>query len=354
MMNTVRVKRKSLKSSQTQTSAKTGLSRGWRIVIWVLAGVIVLLGTGAVYQMVGTAVDRSSYPPPGQMVDVGGYSLHLYCMGENIEGRPTVILEQGLGGTSAAWVRVQPGIAQSTRVCAYDRAGMGWSDLSPEPRDAEQIVAELHSLLQKAEVPAPYVLVGWSYGGLYVRKYANQYPDEVVGLVLLDASHPDQWRSTPAGQAQYETLSRQYAIAPQLARLGVMRVMGLFQPDSGLPAPQSGALKAFFAATKDWDAQSAEFLASPATNEQVRNLTSLANMPLIVLTATEHGLPPDMEQQGQSFQKELAAPSTNSVHQIVTGAEHADFWLDAETAPTSVAAVLQVVEAAHSGDQLQP
>ena len=324
-----------------------------RIMMWFGVVMVVLVASGFIYQAIATTIDRRNYPPPGQMVDVGGYRLHLYCAGENVTGDPTIILEQGLGNTSAAWARVQSGIAQTTRVCAYDRAGMGWSDPSPEPRDAEQIAAELHSLLQNAAIPGPYVLVGWSYGGLYVRAFAGQYPNEVSGIVLLDASHPDQWSSTPAGLAQYETFSRLYTIAPTLARLGVMRVQGFFQPDSGLPAPYNGAIKAFYAATKDWDAQSAEFLASAATSQQVRGLPSLGDMPLIVLTATEHGTPPDMEQQWQGFQNELALLSTNSVHEIVPRANHASFWLDPETAETSVAAVLQVLAALHSGGQMK-
>lgn len=329
------------------------LRKAKRILMWFVVAIVVLAVSGGVYQTVATVIDRGNYPAPGQMVDVGGYSLHLYCVGENVAGSSTVILEPGLGATSTTWARVQPGIAQATRVCAYDRAGMGWSDPSPERRDAEQIATELRSLLQNAGIPGPYVLVGWSYGGLYARMFAGQYPDDVSGMVLLDASHPDQWSGTPAGLAQYGTFSRLYSIAPTLARLGVMRVQGLFQPDSGLPASHSGALKASYAATKDWDAQSAEFLASTATNEQVRRLPSLAGIPLAVLTATEHGTPPAMEQQWQDFQNEMALLSSNSVHEIVLGADHASFWLDPETVETSVAAILQVLEAAQTGGQVR-
>ncbi|HEX6304544.1 MAG TPA: alpha/beta hydrolase [Anaerolineales bacterium] len=327
----------------------------WRKrALWVLLVIIILPLLGILYQIIATQLDKRNYPPLGQMVDVGGYSLHLYCMGDNAEGKPTVILEQGLGGTSAHWARVQPDIAQTTRVCAYDRAGMGWSDPGPGPRDAEHIAAELHNLLHNAGVPGPYVLAGWSFGGLYVRNYVGQYPEEVVGLVLLDSSHPDQWTSTPAGQAQFARNSRIYTIGPKLARIGVMRVMGLVQPDSGLPSPQSGAIKAFFAATKDGDTQSAEFLTSPATNDQVRNLSALDDMPLFVLTATEHGTPPDQEQLWQGWQNELALLSTNSVHQVVTGADHASLWLDPETAKVSVAAILHVVEATQTGERVKP
>jgi len=330
------------------------LKRISRIIMWLIAGLLVLASVGAIYQAVSTKSDQRNYPALGQLVDVGGYKLHIYCVGKHVEGSPTVILEQGLGGTSAAWARVQSEIAQSTRVCAYDRAGMGWSDSGSEPRDGQHIATELHTLLNNADISGPYVLVGWSFGGLYVRIYAGKYPTEVSGIVLLDSSHPDQWTSTAAGKSQFESNAGIYKIAPWLARIGVMRVMGVFQPDPGLPTPQNEALKAFFAATKDWDAQSAEFLDSPATNNQARNLTSLGAMPLFVLTATEHGTPPEQEQLWQSWQKELALLSTNSVHQIVPQANHASFWLDPATAKISVEKILHVVEAAQTGERVKP
>ncbi len=330
------------------------LKRISRIMIWLSVGILVLSALGATYQAVSTKSDQRNYPALGQLVDVGGYKLHIYCLGETVEGSPTVILEQGLGGTSAAWARVQPEIAKSTRVCAYDRAGMGWSDPGSEPRDAQHIATELHTLLHNANIPGPYVLVGWSFGGLYVRMYAGKYPTDVAGIVLLDSSHPDQWTSTAAGKSQFESNAGIYKIAPWLARIGVMRVMGQFQPDPGLPSPQNESIKAFFAATKDWDAQSAEFLASPATNDEVRNLGSLNDIPLFVLTATEHGAPAEQEQLWQSWQKELTLLSTNNVQQIVTGANHVAFWLDPETSKISVEKILRIVEAAQTGERLQP
>ena len=330
-----------------------------RVWVWLKRGLLGLLIflvaltlIGATYQAIATEVDKRNYSAPGQLVDVGGYRLHLYCTGVNDAGNPTVILEQGLGGISPAWGFVQPEVAKVTRVCSYDRAGMGWSDSGPEPRDAQQIAGELHTLLQNANIQGPYVLAGWSFGGLYIREYASQYPDEVTGIVLLDSSHPDQWTSTPDGQAQFESSSKIYSVSPALARLGVMRVMGSLQPAVSLPMPHSGAIKASFASTKDWDAQSAEFLASPATTTQVNESASLGNTPLFVLTATEHGMPPNQEELWQNWQIDLATLSTNSIHKIVEGANHASFWLDAEIAEASVDAIMQVVEAAHSGQPL--
>jgi pimeloyl-ACP methyl ester carboxylesterase len=324
-----------------------------RIALGLAIGLVALVVIGATYQAIGTEMDKRAYLPPGQLVDVDGFSLHLYCVGENTDGRPTVILEPGLGATSSAWAWIQPTVAKTTRVCAYDRAGLGWSDPSPAPRDAQHIATELHTLLQNAQISGPYVLVGWSYGGLYIRVYANQYRDEVAGLVLLDSSSPEQCTSTPGGQAQCASYAKIYSIAPALARLGVMRVMGLLQPASGLPTPQSEALLAAFSATKDWDAQSTEFLASPATNTQVLSSGSLGDLPLFVLTATDHGTPPDLEQLWQGWQTGFTALSTNSVQLIVNGATHGSLVFDTTDAKVSVEAILQVVEAARTGAALK-
>ena len=326
--------------------------------LWgLLAMIIILPLAGMLYQVVATGIDERNYPPPGELVDVGGYRLHLYCTGQNADGRPTVVLETGLGGlgaNSAAWVWVQSAIAKTTRVCAYDRAGLGWSDPSSQPRDARQIATALHILLQNSHTPGPYVLVGWSYGGLYARTYATQYREETAGLVLLDSSLPDQCARTPAWQAQCASTARIYSIEPILARLGVMRLIGLFQGPPGLPSLQSQELLASFSETKDWDAQKAEWLASPVTTAEVPGSEKLGALPLFVLTATDHEAPPDMEQQWQAWQSSLAALSTNSIQRVVSGATHASLVFSSTNAKISVEAILQVVEAARTGERLKP
>jgi pimeloyl-ACP methyl ester carboxylesterase len=325
--------------------------------LWGLLSIIIILPlAGMLYQAIATWIDKRNYPPRGDLVDVGGYSLYLHCIGDNTDRRPTVVLETGLGGgvTSADWAYVQPEIGKTTRVCAYDRAGLGWSDLSPQPRDAQHIATELHTLLQNSHTPPPYVLVGWSYGGLYVRAYADQYPEEVAGMVLLDSSSPDQCTSTPAWRAECASGARTYYIAPILARLGVMRGINLFQPASGLPSPQSEKRLASLSSTKDWDALKAEFLASAATTEQVLNSRSLGSIPLAVVTATDHGAPPDLEQLWQVWQTGFTTLSTNSAQRVVQGATHESLVLSSTGSKASIEAILQVVEAARTGEKLKP
>jgi pimeloyl-ACP methyl ester carboxylesterase len=148
-----------------------------------------------------------------------------------------VILEAANLGMSAHWVRVQQQLAQTTRVCAYDRAGMGWSEAGPEPRDASQISSELHTLLNgAADTEGPYVLVGHSYGGLYARMYAARYPNQVAGVVLVDSSHPEQFTRSPEGQAMYEQIRRMGAVIPWLTRLGVIRLINFYPAHPDLPS----------------------------------------------------------------------------------------------------------------------
>ena len=319
-----------------------------RIALWFIASVATLAALGTAYQMIATEIDKRAYLPPGEMIDMGGYQIHLYCTGTNVGGSPTVILEQGLGGISSGWAFIQPEVAKVTRVCSYDRAGMGWSDASPERRDAQHIAQELNALLQNANIVGPYVLVGWSIGGLYARQYAEQYSDHVVGMVLLDSSHPDQWSTTSQGRAQFESNAKIFSVVPTVARLGVMRILGLLQPELGFPTPHDQALRVSFAATKDWEAQSAEMMASLESAAQVRESGSLDNRPLFVLTAAEQ------DQLWQSWQRDLASLSTNSIHQIVQGADHMAFWRDPEVVKVTNAAIIQTVKAAHSGEPLKP
>lgn len=152
----------------------------------ILAALLICVWLNDTTAQAQSETAQPPFPPPGKMVDVGGWRLHLNCTGKARAGQPTVILESGVGDFSTAWSLVQPKVSGFARVCSYDRAGDGWSDLGPHPRTMRQHVFELHTLLEKAGVPPPYVLVGSSYGGVLVRLYAATYPAEVAGMLLVD------------------------------------------------------------------------------------------------------------------------------------------------------------------------
>ena len=158
--------------------------RGRGCLQWLGGGLAVLLGlalVGYIYEPFAAAADAKAYPLPGQLVDVGGYRLHINCTGS---GSPTVVIVAGAGDWSTTWGGVvQPEVAKTARVCTYDRPGLGWSEAGPLPGDAAQSAKELHTLLQNANVPGPYVMVGHSLGGFVVRIFAHDYASEVAGVV---------------------------------------------------------------------------------------------------------------------------------------------------------------------------
>ena len=159
---------------------------GLRLLIG-LAVLICLAGTGMLYQARGTAVDRRTFAPAGRLVDADGYRMHLHCTGA---GSPTVVLESGAGAPSSVWAWVQPAVAQ-TRVCSYDRAGLGWSDAGPHPRDAASIARELHELLLRAGESGPFVLAGHSLGGQYALMFAELYEPDTGAPALKRMASPD-------------------------------------------------------------------------------------------------------------------------------------------------------------------
>jgi len=163
--------------------------RGLRVIIVVeLALLVVAALLGLNYERRAQQHDAESFHSPGRLIDVGGYRLHLYCIGT---GGPTVVLEHGHQSTYLDWYRVQPQLAKFTRVCSYDRAGYGWSDQSPNARVPSVMSDELHKLLSAAGEKPPYILVGHSYGAVNAMMFAHKFPESVAGLILVDGSHPE-------------------------------------------------------------------------------------------------------------------------------------------------------------------
>ncbi len=173
-------------------------SRIGRWLLYPVLAVMAIASMGGGYETVRESLDARTFPMPGQLVDVGGYRLHLHCTGS---GSPTVILEPGQGGVSSDFGWITPAVARDSTVCVYDRPGRGWSDATDVPQDGDRIAADLHTLLDRAHVPGPYVLAGHSFGGLYVLRFAAMFPDQVAGLVLLDSTAPKSGPAVPIGSA---------------------------------------------------------------------------------------------------------------------------------------------------------
>jgi pimeloyl-ACP methyl ester carboxylesterase len=314
-----------------------------KALLWLVVVLLVLAAVGMVYQAVATERAEGAHPPPGETVDVGDHELHIDCVGQ---GSPTVVLEAALGNASAHWVRVQQEVSEVTRVCAYDRAGMGWSEGGPEPRDAARVTGELHALLEGAGVEGPYVMVGHSFGGLYARAYAARYPDETAGVVLVDSSHPDQFERLPDGPENYAQARRLFAVAPLFARLGVIRLFDLLPVPAELPASQRAQVEAFNPATKQVSTTADEFRATPQTTAQVRDAGSLGDKPLAVVSAGKQ------PQAWLQLQEELATLSPNSTHRVVEGATHVSLLYDPDDARETSTSIVRVVEAARNDQPL--
>jgi pimeloyl-ACP methyl ester carboxylesterase len=316
-----------------------------KALLWSVVVLLVLAIVGAIYQAVATELAERAYPPPGEMVDVGGYSLHINCVGQ---GSPTVLLDAGSGAFSAHWVRVQQEVSGTTRVCAYDRAGMGWSEMGPDPRDAKQVSSELHTLLKGAGIKGPYVLVGHSFGGLYMQTYAARYPDEVAGVVLVDSStDPDQFSQRPEAQDSNEPQKQTSAVVPKLvrfgvslpARLGIVRLLAKLDPaPPELPPQQRAQIDALAPSTRGVSTFALEFLA-PTQTLRLGSPGSLGNKPLAVVTAGKS------EPSWLKRQDKLATLSSNSIHRVVKGATHTSLLYDRSDLQATSAAIVEVVSA---------
>jgi pimeloyl-ACP methyl ester carboxylesterase len=199
------------------------LGRG---LIGLLALLVIVMIVGAIYQSAASASDLKKYPPPGQLYDVGEHRLHLNCIGK---GSPTVILEAGGGSPGRVWHLVQEKVAEFTRVCSYDRPGFGWSDPASGPLSSEQMADILHQLLETANVPGPYVMVGHSAGGVLIREFTQKYPSEVIGMVLVDSSHESQnLRFPPEYLDSAKQKVMMYKACQALTPFGIMRMARLW------------------------------------------------------------------------------------------------------------------------------
>ena len=324
-------------NSQNQNVKVNSKSRGclnW--LVRVVLSVMVLALVGAIYEPIAEAADAKAYPPPGQLVDVGGHRLHLNCTGT---GSPTVVIEAGLGDWSTSWAgSVQPEVAKTTRVCTYDRADLGWSDAAALPSDAAQFAGELHTLLQNANVPGPYVMVGHSLGGFIVRIFAYDYASEVAGVVLVDSMNPKQVT---------ESLSNKLALVSSLeaalARVGVGQLlMKLPAIAQSIPPGQEAYYPLLFR-PQTFQTTANEYRELPASATEAAAVTSFGDLPLIVLTAELNNNPGWPE-----WQNELLQLSSNSQHLIAENSGHS---IQVDEPDAAVSAILKMVELVRQSTQ---
>ncbi len=288
-------------------------------VVYPLMALYALCAVGGGYETVEGSLDRRVHPAPGQLIDVGGYRLHINCDGS---GSPTVILESGLGQPGAYWEFIANSVSRDTTVCVYDRAGRGWSDPAAAPQDGFAVARDLHVLLERAHAQGPFVLVGHSSGAQYVRIFAGRYPEQVAGMILLDGQPAEAFEGLPIYPFFYGALRHVSAVLPSLARLGVGRAVS--GADSSARAARS---------------MRAEVLELPTALAQARSFQSLGDRPLVVVTATRGAMAGWMP-----LQDAMAKLSTNSRHEVVPF-EHAELVTNEVAARTSCQAILEVVHA---------
>jgi pimeloyl-ACP methyl ester carboxylesterase len=220
------------------------------------------------------------------------------------------VLLNGLGEVSASWARITAPVAATTRVCAYDRAGQGWSDDSPHAPDGLQVAADLHTLLGRAGETGPFVLAGHSTGGTYAMTFAARYPEQVAGVVLLDSANP--YQATAASSSAGSSASGVLGLLPTVARLGIGQLVPA-SSWSSLPEPAAGQVQAYSSSPRSWANASDETAAMPAMFWQAQALTTLGSKPLVVVTATESL---QMTPGWSDVQDRMAALSTTSSHRV--------------------------------------
>jgi pimeloyl-ACP methyl ester carboxylesterase len=296
--------------------------RPWlRIIVRSLPLLVILLATaGFLFENISETRDRRFNPMPGQLVDVGGYKMHIDCTGQ---GSPVVILDAGLGDSYISWRKVQPEIAKVTRVCSYDRAGLGFSDSSPRPRTSKVIAEELQALLQNAGIAVPVILVGHSMGGYDVRLFASLYRKEVAGMVLVDASHPEQQKRFPPALNDLDAgWLREEVFLEFATPFGIPRLLGFCGHDARVRAAECN-----FDSAREGVV---ELKAFPESAAQTATTGSLGDIPLVVLSHDPGTPQPDLPEDlvkptndaWQKMQTELGQLSTRSTQVIAKNSGH--------------------------------
>ena len=324
-----------------------------RVLKWLGIALIVLVLLGVGYQTVATEIDRRTYSPRGQLYSVNGHQMHIVCTGE---GSPAVILQAGATAELLWWYRVQNQLASHTRVCAYDRPGMGWSEPVSELRGPLTINAELRGLLERAGIAPPYIVVGHSYGSILTRIFAAQYPEAVTGAVLVDSQlvtpkHFDSQNDADQNQAYWDGVR---TLSSLMTHVGLMRLIQLGQFQSwGYPPDLAVEMDSLQSRSQVIDAYYAENgPAFPALQEASANAENLGDLPLAVLWASDTYGPMQAHPTLRPLANELSTYSSNSIMHVVDGADHGSILGKEMYAQQVTDAILDVINAAKTGEPL--
>jgi pimeloyl-ACP methyl ester carboxylesterase len=320
-----------------------------RLLRWLGVTLLVLVLLGVTFQTIATGIDKRTYAPRGQLYTVNGYPMHIICLGQSQPGAPTVILQAGGANESLWWYWVQNQLAAHVRVCAYDRAGLGWSAAADTPRDPATIVGELHELLTIANIQPPYVMVGHSYGAVLARIYAAHYPAEVTGVALVDGMPLELKELSKAEFDAYKwTFYAAQAPLWVMYRLGVGR---LFIAESivqmGYPPEVAAELAAYTLRNQTCDTDFAEkgYGALWALMQAALAAEDLGNLPMAVLWASQSGTNQDSY---AAYRAEVAGYSTNSVTRTIEGADHGSILGNEQYAQQVSDTILTVINAAQT------
>lgn len=254
------------------------------------------------------------WKPPGELIKVGHHRLHINCQGDK-NNMPTVIIDSGLGGFSLEWQSLQTSLSKQYKICSYDRAGYGWSDPGPFPRTTKKIVTELKTLMQRANLTPPYILVGHSFGGYNMMYFSKVYPEEVVGLILIDSSHPDQANWFPSVFPDH----------PQSWRRA--RFISTPKLPTNYPYEYKNIAYHLMSAKKARNALRYESMNFEISGKQVLSLGQLTDIPLVVLTRGERAWPQtatgeQLETTWLRLQNQLARMSKKSSHVMANFSGH--------------------------------
>ena len=283
--------------------------------------------------------DRVSFKPPGKLIDVNGRKMHIYCIGNK---SPTIILDSGTGGFSLEWKDIQHSLSQYVRVCAYDRAGYGWSDMGPLPRTTKRITHELHTLLQNAGIHGPYIMVGHSFGGFTAQYFARYFNHEIAGIVLIDSSHEEQVYRLPENGKDVVRRSLHQDRSNMVTR----SVLHEHFPKEVAAVAQQ--LMTRWTALLTWREEMANYALSSRELRDVHDRPIL-EIPIVVLTRGKRVWPNTpygdaMETVWKELQDELSSLNGNSTHIIAENSGHVIHLDEPELVVDAIHDVLDFVE----------